>query len=138
MSEPVFDPVFARSADVRWLAAGLVTGSGGRRSRSFGSAGSSSPRTVRAARKQGSQTHGIRNTLWTTWLRRPPASALRRTAWLAGSVPRDRTSAEAVLRALRGLPWVLRERRVVPKKVEANLRLLEAPQRDSSARRYVG
>jgi GT2 family glycosyltransferase len=81
---------------------------------------------------------GIRNTLWTTWLRRPPASALRRTAWLAGSVPRDKTSAEAVLHALRGLPWVLREWRVVPPRVEANLRLLEAPQRNSNARRYVG
>ncbi len=81
---------------------------------------------------------GIRNTLWTTWLRRPAGSALRRTGWLAGSVPRDRTSAEAVLSALRGLPWVLRERRVVPAPVEANLRLLEAPQRESSARRYVG
>jgi hypothetical protein len=53
-------------------------------------------------------------------------------------VPRDRTSAEAVLHALRGLPWVLRERRVVPPRVEANLRLLEAPQRNSNARRYVG
>ena len=81
---------------------------------------------------------GIRNALWTTWLRRPLASALRRTAWLAGSIPRDKTSAEAILHALRGLPWVLKERRVVPGMVEENLRLLEAPQRKSTARRYVG
>lgn len=80
---------------------------------------------------------GIRNTLWTTWLRRPASSALRRTAWLIGSVPRDKTSAAAFLRALRGLPWVVRHRRVVPAAVEANLRLLEAPQRNSTARRYV-
>jgi GT2 family glycosyltransferase len=81
---------------------------------------------------------GIRNTLWTTWLRRPVTSALRRTVWLAGSVPRDRTSASGFFNALRGLPWVLRERRVVPANVEANLRLLEVPQRTSTARRYVG
>jgi hypothetical protein len=65
-------------------------------------------------------------------------SALRRTVWLAGSVPRDRTSASGFFNALRGLPWVLRERRVVPANVEANLRLLEVPQRTSTARRYVG
>ncbi|MGK5451426.1 glycosyltransferase family 2 protein, partial [Streptomyces radiopugnans] len=41
-------------------------------------------------------------------------------------------------RALAGLPWVLRERRVVPPEVEARLRLLEEEQRRSAARRYVG
>ena len=40
---------------------------------------------------------GIRNTLWFTWLRRPPAAALRRTAELAASVPRDTVSASALL-----------------------------------------
>lgn len=81
---------------------------------------------------------GIRNTLWTTWLRRPPRSAVRRTAAVLGSVPRDRGSAEAVLRALAGLPWVLRERRVVPDHIERRLLLMEEPQRNSEARRYVG
>lgn len=94
------------------------------------------PSTRRESRVR--RRDGIRNTLWTTWLRRPAGSALRRTVWLAGSVPRDRTSVEAFARALRGLPWVLRERRVVPAAVEANLRLLELPQRRSTARRYVG
>lgn len=94
------------------------------------------PSTRRQSRAR--RRDGIRNTLWTTWLRRPAVSALRRTAWLAGTVPRDRTSAEAFACALRGLPWVLRERRVLPAAVEANLRLLEAPQRRSAARRYVG
>lgn len=81
--------------------------------------------------------HGIRNTLWYTWLRRPPLSALRRTAWLAGIVPRDRISAGAFAEAVAGLPWVLRERRPVPDHVEARLRLLDESQRDSRARRYV-
>jgi GT2 family glycosyltransferase len=81
---------------------------------------------------------GIRNTLWFTWLRRPPRSALRRTAELARTVPRDATSARAFWAALRGLPWVLRERRPVPPEVEARIQLLEEPRRTSPARRYVG
>jgi len=81
---------------------------------------------------------GIRNTLWTAWLRRPAAGALRHTAAVLGGAPRDLATATAVFRALAGLPWVLRERRVVPPRVEAGLRLLEAPRRSSPARRYVG
>jgi GT2 family glycosyltransferase len=81
---------------------------------------------------------GIRNTLWTTWLRRPVPSALRRTGAVIGSLPRDAASALAVAEAVRGLPWVVRERRVVPRGVEQGLRLLEEPQRRSAARRYVG
>lgn len=81
---------------------------------------------------------GIRNTLWFTWLRRPPAAALRRTAELARTVPADRTSAAAFGAAAVGLPWVLRERRPVPPHVESWMRLLEEPRRNSRARRYVG
>jgi GT2 family glycosyltransferase len=81
---------------------------------------------------------GIRNTLWFTWLRRPAGPALRRTAELAGTVPRDAVSAAAFLAAFRGLPWVLRERRPVPPEVEAGIKLLAEPRRTSSARRYVG
>jgi GT2 family glycosyltransferase len=81
---------------------------------------------------------GIRNTLWTTWLRRPVPSALRRTGAVIGSLPRDSTSALALAEAVRGLPWVVRERRVVPRSVERGLCLLEEPQRRSTARRYVG
>ncbi|HWG64046.1 MAG TPA: glycosyltransferase [Streptosporangiaceae bacterium] len=80
---------------------------------------------------------GIRNTLWFTWLRRPLASALKRTADLAWSVPRDRVAAQAYWAAIRGLPWVLRERRPVPPGVEAQIRLLDEPRRTSAARRYV-
>jgi GT2 family glycosyltransferase len=81
---------------------------------------------------------GIRNTLWFTWLRRPPAAALRRTAELAASVPRDTVSASAFWAAAGGLPWVLRERQPLPPSVEASIRLLDEPRRRSAARRYVG
>ena len=81
---------------------------------------------------------GIRNTLWTAWLRRPPVGVVRRTGAVLRSVPKDPASAVAVARAVAGLPWVLRARRVIPAPVEAGLRLLEEPQRRSTARRYVG
>ncbi|MBB3085375.1 glycosyltransferase family 2 protein [Geodermatophilus sabuli] len=80
---------------------------------------------------------GIRNTLWTTWLRRPLRPALRRTGHLLRTVPRDRLSLLGVLDALRGLPWVLRERRVLPPHAEARFAALEHAQRTSTARRYV-
>jgi hypothetical protein len=81
---------------------------------------------------------GIRNTLWTQWLRRPVPAAWRATRRVLGSAPRDLATATAVGWALRGLPWVLRERRVVPARVEHGLRLLEESQRTSTARRYIG
>jgi GT2 family glycosyltransferase len=81
--------------------------------------------------------HGIRNTLWTTWLRRPLRPALRRTLHLLRTVPRDRVSALGLLEAVRGLPWVLRERRVLPAHAEARFAALDDAQRRSTARRYV-
>ncbi|MEU7646934.1 glycosyltransferase family 2 protein [Streptomyces huasconensis] len=84
------------------------------------------------------RAHGIRNTLWFTWLRRPARPALRRTAHLARTVPRDLVSVRAFAEAAAALPWVVRERRVLPRAAEARLRALEEAQRHSSARRYVG
>jgi GT2 family glycosyltransferase len=80
---------------------------------------------------------GIRNTLWTTWLRRPLRPALRRTVHLLRTVPRDRVTARALLAAVRGIPWVLRERRVLPPPAEARFAALDEAQRRSTARRYV-
>ncbi|WP_127783590.1 glycosyltransferase [Rhodococcus sp. X156] len=81
--------------------------------------------------------HGIRNTLWFTWLRRPLPSAVRRTLYLARTVPRDRLSVAGFAEAVRGLPWVLAERRVVAPELEQGYRLLEQMQRGSTTRRYV-
>jgi hypothetical protein len=80
---------------------------------------------------------GIRNTLWTTWLRRPVRPALRRTLHLLRTVPRDRVTARALLAAARGIPWVVRERRVLPPAAEARFAALDEAQRRSTARRYV-
>ncbi len=79
---------------------------------------------------------GIRNTLWTAALRRPWPDVLRHARTVLGSAPLDRTTLAAIGDALAGLPWVLRERRVVPEHVVRGLRLLEGPA--SPARRYVG
>jgi hypothetical protein len=82
--------------------------------------------------------HGIRNTLWFTWLRRPAGPALRRTLHLARTVPRDTASLHAFAEAAAAIPWLLRERRVLPPPVEDRLRLLEDSQRCSKARSYTG
>jgi GT2 family glycosyltransferase len=92
--------------------------------------------TVRETQRR--RRDGIRNTLWTTWLRRPLRPALRRTLHLLRTVPRDRVSLQGLLAALRGLPWVLRERRVLPPHAEARFAALDEAQRRSTARRYVG
>ncbi|PYF98995.1 Glycosyltransferase, GT2 family [Georgenia satyanarayanai] len=81
------------------------------------------------------QRDGVRNTLWFTWLRRPLPAALRRTAVVLSQL-RSRTALAGVLAALRGAPWVLTERRVLPAHAEARFRALEDAQRASTARRY--
>lgn len=67
-------------------------------------------------------TSELRNRLWSAWLRRPLPSAVRLT--IAMAVCRD-GGVRALLAALRGLPWIAGERRVVPARVEASLRALE-------------
>ncbi|OQQ38382.1 glycosyltransferase family 2 protein [Prescottella equi] len=94
------------------------------------------PSTSRDARRR--RQLGIRNTLWTLWLRRPVRSALRRSTQIVRSAPADRYTALAVLEAARSLGWVVRNRVVVPSRVESGLLALEDAQVHSAARRYVG
>jgi GT2 family glycosyltransferase len=58
------------------------------------------PSTSRDPRRR--RQLGIRNTLWTAWLRRPLLSALRRTGTLLRSTPRDGAS---VVAGRRGARW---------------------------------
>ena len=94
-------------------------------------------RASRARDPHRRRRDGIRNTLWTTWLRRPLLPALRRTAHLLRTLPRDRVTAQGLLAAVRGIPWLVRERRVLPPHAEARFAALDAAQRRSTARRYV-
>jgi N-acetylglucosaminyl-diphospho-decaprenol L-rhamnosyltransferase len=81
--------------------------------------------------------HGIRNTLWFTWLRRPVPSAAVRTVRLLRRLPRDRVTAQGIGDAVRGLPWVLRERNPVPAHLERGYQQLEDMQLNGGARKYV-
>jgi GT2 family glycosyltransferase len=69
----------------------------------------------------------LRNDLWTVWLRRrrarlPAATdrCLRAAGWDRGQ------TARGLLAAVRGLPWVVRERRALPAPVERDLTALES------------
>jgi GT2 family glycosyltransferase len=65
----------------------------------------------------------IRNALWTAWLRRPLGRALARSVGLLADGGREGPAALGA--ALRELPWVVRERRVVPPEVERGLQAIE-------------
>src|SRR5918995_1767070 len=66
----------------------------------------------------------VRNALWSAWLRRPLGGAARQTAQLAALALHQRGASSGLLLAVLGLPWVLRERRPVPRELEAALRTL--------------
>jgi GT2 family glycosyltransferase len=74
-----------------------------------------------------------RNRLWVAWLRRPLAQALAETVRLADQARRDPDAAAALRAAVRELPWAVRRRRVVPPRVERQLRLLAQPSRWSGS-----
>jgi N-acetylglucosaminyl-diphospho-decaprenol L-rhamnosyltransferase len=81
------------------------------------------------------RVRGLRNTLWTTWLRRPLRASVVRTARQLIRLDWDRYTVRGVAEAVAGLPWVVRERKVSPPHIEARRRMLEDEQLGS--RRYV-
>lgn len=80
-----------------------------------------------AGGRQGRSRTQLRNALWTAWLRRRWPDALHRTARLVAEDPLRLWTWLALADAIKGLPWIARERRIVPPDVEASLRLLERP-----------
>jgi len=76
----------------------------------------------------------LRNALWCAWLRRPLRSACAETRRWWSESRRDAALVRNAADALRGLPWVLRERRVVPDDVERTLRTIAAFYADDVAR----
>jgi len=60
----------------------------------------------------------LRNRLWTTWLRHRPTCAFAATTAAARAAKRDPVARAALLDALRGVAWILRERRPIPRAVE--------------------
>ncbi len=61
----------------------------------------------------------VRNALWVTWMRRGIIPALRGTWRILRQGPRDRDRIAGFIEAVEGLPWALRNRRVIPRHVEA-------------------
>jgi GT2 family glycosyltransferase len=77
----------------------------------------------------------LRNALWVAWLRRRVPDALRRSRGVLARTPSRHQRAVAILAALGGAAWVLRERRVVPLYIEEALRRLDGGYADRRRRR---
>src|SRR4051794_19129104 len=75
--------------------------------------------------RPGRRAAALRNDVWSAWLHRPAGAALRRTAGLVRRSGARPHTAAGLAQALRGAPWVARERRVVPADVERALRAIE-------------
>jgi len=67
----------------------------------------------------------ICNDLWVSWLRRPARSVGRHTLTALRAAAHDPVARAGLLDAVRGMGWVLRERRVVPAHLETALHRLE-------------
>lgn len=68
---------------------------------------------------------GIRNALWFTWMRRPLSTVVRHTLTILAAALKDTDARTGLVEALRGLPWAIRHRRVLPRHVEEDLRELD-------------
>lgn len=66
-----------------------------------------------------------RNALWFAWLRRDSRVAVDRTMTMLSDARRDPSVRGALVEALRGVPWIVRERRRIPGSLELAWRLLE-------------
>jgi hypothetical protein len=65
----------------------------------------------------------VRNALWTAWLRRRPAGALRRTAAILAGAGQP-AACLGLASAFRGAAWIARERRPVSPDLERQLQRL--------------
>jgi GT2 family glycosyltransferase len=69
--------------------------------------------------------YGLRNTLWNAWLHRRPLNAVRRTVFTLADRPKNRDWLRGLAMALRGLPWILRERAPLGRELDEQLRVLD-------------
>jgi GT2 family glycosyltransferase len=80
-----------------------------------------------AVRDHGGRRAGqVRNDLWFAWLRRSRAGARDHTLAALRDATRDAAARRGIVSALGGVPWVVRERRPVPPRVERELSRLDA------------
>jgi GT2 family glycosyltransferase len=64
----------------------------------------------------------LRNRLWTMWLRLSASGAFRGTRAYITRARHDPIVREALYDALRGLPWIVRERKRIPAELERRIR----------------
>jgi hypothetical protein len=83
--------------------------------------------------RNGRRMMELRNAFWSTWLRRPLPTAMHHSARLLAQARGGDPAWRASLAALRGLPWVLRERTPVSREIEARLRAINGPGTDGFA-----
>ena len=67
----------------------------------------------------------MRNAIWVAWMRLPWKFALKQTLDMLRTAYRWHILAATALNALRGLPWALENRRVIPLAVEAMYRQIQ-------------
>lgn len=75
-----------------------------------------------AGMRPGRRAHMVRNELWTAWLRYRATDALRLTASMARRAAMASSERPGLVAALRGLPWVMRERVAVDPVLQEQLR----------------
>jgi GT2 family glycosyltransferase len=83
----------------------------------------------------GLRAFGMRNTLVNSWLHRRLPSAVRWTAFTLADTPKNRDFLRGIGMAIAGLPWVLRERRPMDRRLDLDLLVLD--RRRFAARRSV-
>jgi GT2 family glycosyltransferase len=66
----------------------------------------------------------MRNAIWVAWLRRPLGGALTETLQILKAAHQQTILLAILTATVRGLPWVLRKRRVIPLRVDALYRQL--------------
>jgi GT2 family glycosyltransferase len=77
--------------------------------------------------RAGRSARQLRNDLWTTWLRRRPAVALRATLAVLRRTGTDAGARRALLQAVAGSPWIVRERRPLPAPLEELVAQTDVP-----------
>ena len=73
----------------------------------------------------GRRRNVARNALWIGWLRRPLTGAVRSTMQIVRQAFRDPSARAGLFAGIRGLGWVLRERRPTSDALEQALRKVE-------------
>jgi len=73
----------------------------------------------------GRYVDGVCNYLWTNWLRRSPRRAAEATLGILRDAVHDDVARRGLAAAVRGLPWVIKDRVPVSPAIERQLTLLE-------------